>query len=182
MNIGVFNDFVLYGECPGFIIEKYSSIVPSEIIGIWGEYGFGFFYNGFLKTINPDEYKDILDTSYSRSSLSIPLFATGMGDIITWDNNEMLMLVNYGKKALRGLSKKVDNFLLSLSSQNYCEDRLMWKNYPKAVEVYGPLAYDECFGYVPLLGLGGVERVKNLQKVKIKEQILVITELLGPFE
>jgi hypothetical protein len=48
--------------------------------------------------------------------------------------------------------------------------------------MYGSLAYDECFGYVPLLGLGGFERVKNLQKVKIKEQLMLITELLGPFE
>jgi hypothetical protein len=56
------------------------------------------------------------------------------------------------------------------------------KHYPKAVEMYGPLAYDECFGYVPLLGLGGSEQVKNPQKVKIKEQIMLITALLGPFD
>jgi len=26
---------------------------------------------------------------------------------------------------------------------------------------------DECFGYVPLLGLGGTEKVENLQKVRL---------------
>jgi len=181
MNNSVFNDFVREKDCPGAVLEKYKELVPSEIIDIWQQYGFGSFKNGFLKTINPDEYIGILENAYAGSNVSIPIFATGMGDIIVWDNNEMMMLVNFGKKQLKGLTKKVDNFFLSLSSQMYCDDRLFWKNYPKAVALYGEPAYEECFGYVPLLGLGGAEKVKNLQKVKIKEQILVMTELLGPF-
>ena len=38
------------------------------------------------------------------------------------------------------------------------------------VNVY--IFFDECYGYVPLLGLGGSEKVDNLQKVKIKEHII----------
>ena len=43
----------------------------------------------------------------------------------------------------------------------------------------GKLEYDECFGYVPLLGLGGSEKVDNLDKVKIREHIEIITQLVG---
>ena len=39
--------------------------------------------------------------------------------------------------------------------------------------------YDECFGYVPLLALGGKEDVEHLKKVKMKEHIAVITQLTG---
>lgn len=49
----------------------------------------------------------------------------------------------------------------------------------EAVEKYGHLEYDECFGYVPLLALGGKESVDNLKKVKIHEHIVLITEIAG---
>ncbi|WP_297980895.1 T6SS immunity protein Tdi1 domain-containing protein [uncultured Oscillibacter sp.] len=43
----------------------------------------------------------------------------------------------------------------------------------------GPLQFDECFGYTPLLGLGGSRKVDNLRKVKITEHIDLITESAG---
>ncbi|WP_296585518.1 T6SS immunity protein Tdi1 domain-containing protein [Ruminococcus sp.] len=59
------------------------------------------------------------------------------------------------------------------------EEYLSIEKYNAAVKKYGKLEYDECFGYVPLLGLGGKESVNNLKKVKIKEHIALITEMVG---
>ncbi|WP_324604070.1 T6SS immunity protein Tdi1 domain-containing protein [Paenilisteria weihenstephanensis] len=58
----------------------------------------------------------------------------------------------------------------------------MWKPYQEAVKKLGTPAYDECFGYVPLLALGGSEKMENLQKVKLKEHILLISALAGPIQ
>jgi hypothetical protein len=178
----IFKDFIPHQEFSKFVVEQYRNRVPEEIVEIWQKYGLGSFKNGFLKLIDPEIYSSVLVSAYSRSNVSVPLFATGMGDIITWEDNQTFILVSFGKKILNGLTRKVSSLFLSLNEDWFCEESLFWKHYPKAIETYGSLAYDECFGYVPLLGLGGSERVKNLQKVKIKEQIMVITELLGPFE
>ena len=51
--------------------------------------------------------------------------------------------------------------------------------YIEAVNKLGKLEQDECFGYVPLLGLGGSEKVQNLKKVKIREHIELISQLVG---
>lgn len=182
MDCSVLQDFVAFAPLQKEIIEDYRTKVPDDIIGLWNQYGLGNFKNGFIKIINPQIFVDILDTAYSRSNVSIPLFATGMGDIITWEDNHTFMLVNFGRKVLRGLANDVDVLFLSITSDNFCISRMFGKNYFEAVEKYGGLAYDECFGYVPLLGLGGPEKIENLQKVKIREQILVITHLLGPFQ
>lgn len=48
--------------------------------------------------------------------------------------------------------------------------------------MYGELEFDECFGYVPLLGLGGNEDINNIDKVKIKVQIELISQLVGNIE
>ncbi|EAC4137804.1 TPA: DUF1851 domain-containing protein, partial [Listeria monocytogenes] len=54
--------------------------------------------------------------------------------------------------------------------------------YPSAVEKYGEASYDECFGYTPILGMGGTEKVENLKKVKLREHIYLITQFMGPIE
>ena len=54
--------------------------------------------------------------------------------------------------------------------------------YNEAVAKWGELEYDQCFGYVPLLSLGGSEKVENLDKVKIREHIELITQLVGRIE
>lgn len=64
----------------------------------------------------------------------------------------------------------------------YVNNKIKNQQYTKAVVKYGLLGYDECFGYVPLLGMGGKERVENLQKVKIKEHIELITQMVGRIE
>lgn len=51
--------------------------------------------------------------------------------------------------------------------------------YEAATNRLGQLQFDECFGYTPLLGLGGSKKVDNLRKVKIKEHIDLITQSVG---
>lgn len=41
---------------------------------------------------------------------------------------------------------------------------------------------EECFGFVPLLALGGKENVEHLQKVNVKVQIELITKFIGKIE
>jgi hypothetical protein len=178
----LFADFKHEYMCDALVIEQYRGLVPVEILGIWEKYGFGSLKNGFLKTINPNEYHEIINVAYSRGGVSVPLFATGMGDIITFEDSAHFTLVNFGKKVLDVLTKNVAVLYISLLSDQFCDRHLFWRNYPLATEKYGDLSYDECFGYVPLLGLGGKEKVENLQKVKIKEQLLVIAQLLGTFD
>jgi hypothetical protein len=47
------------------------------------------------------------------------------------------------------------------------------------VKKYGEPEYDECFGYEPLLSLGGKESVENLKKVKYEVHISLMGEIQG---
>ena len=75
-------------------------------------------------------------------------------------------------------------FLQALSEENsvFLSDYLNSDQYFLALEKYGAVQYDEAFGYVPLLGLGGSEKIENLDKVKIKEHIFLISQLVGPVD
>ena len=134
---------------------------------------------GYLRGINLDDYMDILKKSYFRGDVSIPVLATASGDIITWEEDQYTGIIRYRYNDFDFLSTRFDLFLNLLSDEGFLKCFFTLEDYAQAVEKYGELADNECFGYVPLLALGGKEDVEHLQKVKTKEHIAVITQLTG---
>ena len=78
-------NFVKAGDMPQEVIEKYHDRVPEELVQIWQEDGLGTFLDGYLKVINPDDYMELIQTSYFRGDIAIPIFVTAFGDVVTWE-------------------------------------------------------------------------------------------------
>ncbi len=176
----VFSDFKLHERVSEKTLIDYENVLPKEIISLWVKYGFGSFLEGYLKLINPKDYIDILKDGYARDKQSIPIFTTSMGDIIILEKGKYVNLLCFRKGFVHVIASGFDFFIDDLKDEAFLKDELFWEPYIDAVKRTGKPAYDECFGYTPLLGLGGVEKVEHLKKVKLKEHMLIITELLGP--
>lgn len=161
------------------IISQYENQLPQEIIDLWKNYGYGTFYNGYLKIINPNEYKELIENSYFQGNVSLPVFVTAFGDIITWEKNQFLGIIKYRYGENDVISDGFDFFFEDLSSGEFDEEIFLINKYKEAIDKYGKLEYDECFGYTPILGMGGTESVENLKKVKIKEHIALISNFIG---
>ena len=175
-------EFNLFEKPSSQLINIYQNKLPNKIVDFWREYGFGSFLKGYLKVVNPKDFKYVLAESYlPQYENPIVMFATGMGDLIVWENNYTI-LVDYR----HGISKVIESgfkyFLEDINDTDFLEEELNWLPYESAREKLGDLAYDECYGYVPILAAGGAEKVRNLQKVKLKEHIAIITELAGQVE
>lgn len=69
----------------------------------------------------------------------------------------------------------------NITDLEFRDEDLSWQPYPEALKQYNELDYEECFGYTPLLGLGGAKS-RELKKVKLKEHILIITSFMGPVQ
>lgn len=98
--------------------------------------------------------------------------------MITWEKNRFVGIVKYRYGENDVISDGFEFFFEDLA-EGELDDELSIKQYKAAIKKLGSLKYDECFGYVPLLVLGGKESVKNLKKVKILEHIALITEMSG---
>jgi hypothetical protein len=179
MSFAVLDDFKFYSEVPVGLIDKYENQIPPELLEIWRSHGFGSFANGYIKIINPDEYADILNSSYYACDVAIPIFATGFADIITWEEDRFLGLVQYRKVDATIYPLNFVHFLSRFYSSQCVVDFLDNTQYSVAVKILGKLKYDECFGYVPLLALGGSEKVEKLHKMKIIPHIELITDMVG---
>lgn len=164
------------------LIEDYSEILPEKFLKLWGNYGSGTFLNGYLKLVKPDEYKDLIQEVYlNKFKNPIVLFVTALSDLIIWEN-DYLVLLDFRHGTSKVLESGFEYFMNDLIDEKYLEEDLSWSPYIKAKDRLGELAYDECYGYMPILAAGGFEKVENLQKVKIKEHISVIAQLAGKIE
>ena len=178
--MNIFNDFKLEEKVSEDTIRKYEGVLPEEIISFWKEYGFGTFLNGYLRSVNPDDYEEVFKNSVLKDCQdAIVLFTTGMSDLITW-NGQALCICNYRYARIEMLTTKIPLFYRYLEDDFFLFKKLFMTHYEPAIEKYGELAYDEAFGYVPMLVLGGAETVDNLDKVKIQEHIMVFSALADP--
>lgn len=74
------------------MIEKYQGVLPTGLIALWKEKGLGNLKDGYFQLINPDEYIEILKDTYFRGNESYPIMVTAFGDIITWEEINILEL------------------------------------------------------------------------------------------
>ncbi len=178
---GIFDDFVKEKDFDNETIEKYKGKVPNFLIKFWKKYGMGKFYHGYFRMINPDEYQELLNDTYdSAADVKIPIFVTSFGDILTWEDSEYFCILFYRYGYMRCITVDVNDWFGYMSCP-VDEDGFYFslKKHNEAVEKYGEPAFDECYGYVPILALGGSEKVENIKKVKTKEHIYLINQFEG---
>ena len=99
----VFSDFKLYKRVDKEIIDKYKDVVGNDVVEIWNQYGFGSTFNGYLKIINPDEYQELLEETYIMPFNDIPVFITGIGDIITCNSRGTFSILDYRHQRVKAL-------------------------------------------------------------------------------
>ncbi|MFI8574047.1 GAD-like domain-containing protein, partial [Stenotrophomonas bentonitica] len=85
------NDFKKIEDVPQEVIEKYESVISDKVIEFWKRYGLGTFFDGFMKSINPEEYTDLMGYGTQFYKEAIPLFVTGLGDIIYVEKEDEFM-------------------------------------------------------------------------------------------
>ncbi len=161
------------------LVNQYESLLPNKLISIWKEYGFGELLDGYLRIINPNDYQQLVLDTYFRGNIAVPIFVSVFGDIITYEEGGYIGLVKYKYGSFNIISKGIPLFFAALTDNRYLDEYFQLSMYDLATKRLGTLEHDECYGFVPLLGLGGKEDVANLKIVKTREHIELITQLLG---
>lgn len=179
MELKALQDFELHSKVTEEIIEKFEYNIPNNFIELWKKYGFGSFMQGYFKIINPGDYIEFVRKSYFQKN-SIPLLITALGDIIVWERKKYLYTIFYRYNDFDCVdTDECDFFFDDIFDAYFQKNDLKMKNFKEALQVLGSPAYDECYGYVPLLSLGGAEKPENLQKVKLREHLELMYQMQG---
>lgn len=180
----IFEDFVTEMPASKETIEKYRGKLPAELIEAWEQYGFGTFLDGYLKMVNPDEYQELLRRVYYDGANTIPMFVTAFADIITWERDEFIhhldLKHNIEEYGLIGVGFK--DFWDNLESGMIQRMAFNIEGYEAAVKRLGKPGFYECFGYFPLLIMGGSEKVENLEKVDVRVHIDLMAQFMENYD
>ncbi|WP_075342764.1 T6SS immunity protein Tdi1 domain-containing protein [Tenacibaculum agarivorans] len=176
-------DFII-SEKPSFeLIKEYSDILPDEMMSFWEKYGFGTFMSGYIRMINPNDYKELFSNSYQDAEIETPFAVIAFGDIISWRGEAINMVCyRYNYSAIIG-ADEFDWFMnMDLTSNLFKTEDLKSQQFEKAKDRLGKLTINQSYGYFPLLALGGNEKIENLQIVDTKIHIDIITQAVGLVE
>ncbi len=172
-------EFKFHAKPSDGLIKQYQSYLPRQVVAWWKEHGFGTVLNGYLKIVDPTRYDDILRESYTpHQGNPIVIFATGLADLIVWEEGYLIQL-DYRHGTTNVLESGFEFFFDDVQDPEMREDDMGAAHYEKALPHRQEPAYDECFGYVPILAAGGPENMLNLRKVKLMEHLALITQLGG---
>lgn len=175
-----------YSHISEEIIDKYKGVFlingeKEDIINyLWKNFGLCTYKNGLFWFVNPDEYNVFARKFQNVSNNAIVFGRTGMGNLFVIDDGITGKNINYlnthtGQVNLvsRGLADFIE---FMIPSESIWKTDCYGKIELKAIKKHSLLS-DECLTFIPALALGGDEKIGNLQKVKIKENLELLSQL-----
>jgi hypothetical protein len=175
-------------EAPTSSIERYKGKLPNQLLEYWAEHGWCGYGNGIFWIVNPQEYEGVvaswLEGTKFEAFDTYHLIARGaFGDLYLWGEKtgaslkitSVLSRYTTHTSIFTGeqMDKGLRNFLLSreVDSNDYGD---MFKPAKKKL---GTLRHDEMYGFVPALMFGGPDTLDHLEKVKVVEHLVLLSQI-----
>lgn len=160
-------------------ILEFSGDLPRAFISLWEDYGFASFHEGLFWLINPKEWESITAEFNMAPNDILPILRSSFGDIVYIDKMQSVWQLT----PIFGLNEEVidnldDYFNVLMCTENYYKNAFSLKQHRIAKKRLGLINEDECYGFEPLLSLGGSEDVENMVKVKAREHLALIAQTL----
>ena len=182
------SDFEKVGDVQAEVIDRFQGRIPSDIIELWQEYGYGVFGHGYFRVIDPLQYLEALQAEgigkVTAGGVTVPVIATAMTDLITWEPNIGMTNLRFRDEEVSGAGFAINNVVAKLKRPRARSvvEVMNWAMYPEVVERYGVPEYGKSFTYVPLRSLGGPGTVDSLQINDTVTAMQLMIETQGPLE
>lgn len=165
------------------LLSEFKEKLPTEIIYLWENMGFGNYANGFLKLINPLDYHEILmawlgmeTPNYTR----LPFLMTAFGDLFYLRLHDdglydiSILDIHYREVAI--VEEDIVAFLSEYLVDKQISEQILRKPlFFQALEKLGETTAQEIYFFAPALVLGGAEELNYLEKgsTEVHQQILL---------
>jgi hypothetical protein len=164
---------------PSETVEKYAHGVPEELLQYWREVGWCAYARGLVWLMNPDDLVDVLDDWLGPDHGAIPFCRSAFGNIFVWHQGEVKSLATQSGR-INTVMSRIDVFFNGvLLDERYLDGMFHKKLFRQALKKLGPLEYDECYAFEPVLALGGSGELDTVRKVKMREYLGILAQLVA---
>lgn len=164
-----------YGHPSEKTLALYKEKISEEFAEFMKEEGFCVYADGLFTSIDPFEYKVVMEEYGINAEMAIPLIKNAFGDILYSDGYALMILhTSYNEKYNFGAADPdgVKYFyVVRLTAADFHTKFFKKSLFNKALKEYGTLVPDESYGFVPAIPLGGTEKPEQIEKVKTLEYL-----------
>ncbi|WP_164990492.1 T6SS immunity protein Tdi1 domain-containing protein [Agromyces albus] len=175
-----FRSFDLVAPIAEETIAQFAGQVPAGVVELWRAQGAGIVGDdGFFRVVDPARAASMLEGVFGLPDGATVLFTTALGDVV-FHANGLYLVVKSRFGAIDVIEGRSFDELVALIEDPARRDVAWeWQPYPAARERDGVPAFEECFGFVPLLALGGPNDAGHLQLGGLYEHLALIAQLAG---
>lgn len=135
--------------------------------------------NGYIRFIYPNKLNSIIKEGFKNPDKIIPFAITAFGDILTYEKDKYICLVSFINNSSKVLSSNIDQFFDDLKDMDYINEIFDIDYYYDAIDKYGKLNNDECYGFIPIISFNNKKDTRNLCKVKYNEYLHLVIQMNG---
>lgn len=182
-------------EVPESSIQRYHGVLPDQLLEYWREHGWCGYGSGIFWMVNPQEYDGVVASWLEGAELKIfdnyhVIARSAFGDLYLWGEatgaslkiTSILSRYSIHKSIYVGdrMDKGVQAFMVTkrVGTNDYGD------LFKPAMKKLGRLGPDEMYGFTPAFMLGGPDDLEHLEKVKIVEHLIFLSQVaeLKPFD
>lgn len=161
-------------------IARYAGQAPAGVVDFWRNQGAGIAGDdGFFRVVDPARAASMLEGVFGLPEGATVLFTTALADVIFHVNGLYLVVKSRFGAIDLVEGRSFDELVALIQDPAQRDVAWEWQPYPAARERDGVPGFEECFGYEPLLAIGGSHDVSHLQLGGLYEHLAVIAQLAG---
>ena len=170
---------------PAAELDALESRLPAELLAFWREYGLGIWLDGKFQFCRPADYAELVEQIFEGDPDLLPsathlIGFSAFGELLLWNEQHERVLVDLPRLAARvrafDVRKPNDpaHFLLTTplsllgregSFDVFEHDDAAEPLFARTLARLGPLALGQCYGFVPMLALGGSAKLDRIERL-----------------
>lgn len=159
-------------------LKRYASYSNKSLLELWQKAGFCGYDDGLWWFIPPDRLDGILKSFLPNMVDAHVLARTAFGDLFIHSANNKISVFSPRMREMVLAEEEFELFFeVLLINEDFKVDVLEKELFNQAQQKIGPINHEECYGFIPPLMLGGNFSVENLEKVKLVEHLLFLSQI-----
>ncbi|BBH34924.1 GAD-like domain-containing protein [Pseudomonas sp. St290] len=193
--IRVMGEATSHRQALGFHIAKYRGVLPDALLTYWQKEGWCGYANGLFWTVDPDDYKHLLDmwlagTEFSQIDNYHVIAQSAFGTLYAWgekynrkivvscSTGSIVALMNKLKVPNKDPDLAIQTFFAMSDKERYdLEDNQGEFLFDRALEKWGALDESEVYGFEPVLFVGGTASLDHLVKCNLEVHLTILRQM-----
>ena len=161
------------------VFLMYESLLPAELIAQWRQVGLCSYGRGLLWFADPRQFEGVIDEWIEGDDVSKPIvfLRTAFAHLYFWHKGSVFSL-DVHRGSVSEVTPRISRIFSLLCDPEIKEKILRASLFENALKELGPIDRDECYGFEPAIAVGGPGTLETLRRVKIREQLGILAQLL----